>query len=1210
MVSTRRQSTSAITGATASPRTVGTDSGSKVVDMQNSESDPGASGDEEAESDWEKRGEKGKGKAKAQPAAKRKKVSGNAKSSTTKTTKITGRKKDISLLLTMPLDVIFAVGTSTYCAMPAHRNNSKVFLELEPKDLVTLARTSKSLRETLVARNALSIWKTVREERESQDGRRYSSVDLDASYVVESKFASTFSGQDKALLDLIPYTNTGGWSNGHASKSRFFWKADIEDMMRQWNALRSKGSADTKQKLEEFRKERKEFVAGVLEVIIWAPSGSGPSDYRLFEGCTELFGLVEAIRQKLLDLGYEGYDIQFIMRHQSVDSPNELTDLGWARIREGLEEALIKIRDRRIEQERQRRIGRRLDTFEKPHPDPPPANVAPIPHWREVAAFPVFDEILGAPDDVTVNESSLDLAMTQLPGLVATWLEDKKAKLTQLASAHHASNPHPTTVDVLTLATSVFRCANSLCGNDRHAWASILTNPLFGWSDAAHHVCENARRDWYFGEHPQSVALNKTAVDFFQEASGVAAQLVQLVGLDPDHATAADMDQGGHYFFCSGCSGTRRTVYTWRTAVAHFAQHYHVVTPSLQLLTSAEVQDVMHPGDPANEARCEEKGKAKAKGQPAAKRWKVAGNTNLSKTRMTKEGYVPLLTMPLDLGIFASAAATGVVGSSRAVISGPESGSKLLAMGTSDSDGSDVSDDEEPESDWERRGEKGKSKSKVQSAAKRRKVAGNANSSTTKTTKITRRKKDISLLLTMPLDVIFAVFLELELRDLVMLTRTSKLLRETLVARNALSVWKSIREEREVPEPPQDFSEPRWASLLFGGSWCQCCGAPNIQTIDFYLRRRLCTKCKKQNYVVESKFTGLFPGQDKALLDLIPHTNTGGWAHGHASKSRFYWKADIEDLISQWTVLKLKNTADAEKKLEEFRKEKKEFVAGVLEDAVSYLTWSRRSSLERDDDSRERRKHRAAAIRQKFLDMGYSANDILYIMNRRSVDSPNELTDRGWARIRGGLEKTLIDERDRRIEQERQRRISRRLDTFKKILDTHTLTLLPPMWLQYPHWREVAAFPVFDDVLSASDDVIVDEESFQPAIAQLPGLVATWLEDRKAKLSQLASAHALTPHPTTTDAVNLATSVFKCGNSSCVNDKPAWTSISTNPLFGWTDAARHCSSWGLIPVAQRLKIWTEATTTSFAQVVKDLGGQSIHGVLPYVNFDLSAIPCD
>ena len=58
--------------------------------------------------------------------------------------------------------------------------------------------------------------------------------------------------------------------------------------------------------------------------------------------------------------------------------------------------------------------------------------------------------------------------------------------------------------------------------------------------------------------------------------------------------------------------------------------------------------------------------------------------------------------------------------------------------------------------------------------------------------------------------------------DLVMLTRTSKVLRRTLFTRNSIAIWKAARESIGAPEPFPDFSEQVWAWLLFGSTNFKC----------------------------------------------------------------------------------------------------------------------------------------------------------------------------------------------------------------------------------------------------------------------------------------------------------------------------------------------------------------------------------------------------
>jgi len=58
-------------------------------------------------------------------------------------------------------------------------------------------------------------------------------------------------------------------------------------------------------------------------------------------------------------------------------------------------------------------------------------------------------------------------------------------------------------------------------------------------------------------------------------------------------------------------------------------------------------------------------------------------------------------------------------------------------------------------------------------------------------------------------------------RDLVSLTRANQLLRSTLLADDAITVWKTAREATGAPSPMRDFTEASWCKLIFGGYYCQ-----------------------------------------------------------------------------------------------------------------------------------------------------------------------------------------------------------------------------------------------------------------------------------------------------------------------------------------------------------------------------------------------------
>ena len=107
------------------------------------------------------------------------------------------------------------------------------------------------------------------------------------------------------------------------------------------------------------------------------------------------------------------------------------------------------------------------------------------------------------------------------------------------------------------------------------------------------------------------------------------------------------------------------------------------------------------------------------------------------------------------------------------------------------------------------------------------------------------------------------MFGRLSPEDLIALTRTSKVLCETLLACNSITVWKAALESVRAPKHSPDWSERRWTWFLFGSRklkcdvsiscvvisstnhTTQCCGEEGVKNIDFMLRRRVCVPCKK-----------------------------------------------------------------------------------------------------------------------------------------------------------------------------------------------------------------------------------------------------------------------------------------------------------------------------------------------------------------------------
>lgn len=182
-------------------------------------------------------------------------------------------------------------------------------------------------------------------------------------------------------------------------------------------------------------------------------------------------------------------------------------------------------------------------------------------------------------------------------------------------------------------------------------------------------------------------------------------------------------------------------------------------------------------------------------------------------------------------------------------------------------------------------------------------------------------------------------------------------------------LWRAAREHQSIPACPTDFSEPRWAALLYGGTNCQvrnmpihprvtllikclqiCC-KKGVQKVDFILRRRVCSKCKKSRFVSDSStqqtlhrylsrlisapaFRRLYQDRDEKILDLIP-TLHGELFIYHSlvyltcadGVIRFWWASDIEEVVTKWDALSKTAYPD----LTAFQVERLAFVKHVIE---------------------------------------------------------------------------------------------------------------------------------------------------------------------------------------------------------------------------------------------------------------------------------------
>ncbi|KAI0255615.1 hypothetical protein BJV78DRAFT_688132 [Lactifluus subvellereus] len=350
--------------------------------------------------------------------------------------------------------------------------------------------------------------------------------------------------------------------------------------------------------------------------------------------------------------------------------------------------------------------------------------------------------------------------------------------------------------------------------------------------------------------------------------------------------------------------------------------------------------------------------------------------------------------------------------------------------------------------------------------------------------------------------------------DLLNLARTSKALRQVLMSRKSISVWIAARRAAGAttpPEPPEDMSEPSWAQLLFGPAVCSQCSTKNIHRVDFALRRRLCIVCRKRNLVFSIKFRSQCPGLKESVMDLLPYTKIGGWAHGHASNSRFYWKPDLYEIGKRSAELEEDVDAGkpgAQKRLKSFRAERILLVDSIIQGCSEFEKWVKAEAEAQAHNAHERRCQRREALKIRMLALGYELADInfmgMHAVPGSNVDKP--LTDDAWRRIRAKVDTKLSHARQARLFAARRRRASEYKGKAEHCYSNLLSQVLPVQRLCLPALSQVTELACFKDFLDPNKDV--QPADWEHAVDQLPQSLSEWMSEHRDQYTSLLPSHA------------------------------------------------------------------------------------------------------
>ncbi|KAH9857187.1 hypothetical protein C2E23DRAFT_378040 [Lenzites betulinus] len=265
------------------------------------------------------------------------------------------------------------------------------------------------------------------------------------------------------------------------------------------------------------------------------------------------------------------------------------------------------------------------------------------------------------------------------------------------------------------------------------------------------------------------------------------------------------------------------------------------------------------------------------------------------------------------------------------------------------------------------------------------------------------RRRILSKLVDMPLDILFEIFGHLHPHDLLNLSRTTKALRNVLMQRSAISVWRHAREGVEdLPECPPDLTEPAYANLLFDHH-CHFCVKARVMTTLWTCRSRACKSCLKEHFVqlfdvlvsarqyMPARLDGHHPIKTSSMVPMEYHYN-----------KLLIPKKDSEELIAS-----IKECEGDETALKELEKERCLAIEDLKDSAAKLSEWQIKQNHQRTMDLIDLRVRRRKQIIERLCMLGYG-EDLKWMTYDRVdqfiehplVKQPKELTDRIWNNIR------------------------------------------------------------------------------------------------------------------------------------------------------------------------------------------------------------------
>ncbi|KAL1658935.1 hypothetical protein GGF50DRAFT_131399 [Schizophyllum commune] len=389
----------------------------------------------------------------------------------------------------------------------------------------------------------------------------------------------------------------------------------------------------------------------------------------------------------------------------------------------------------------------------------------------------------------------------------------------------------------------------------------------------------------------------------------------------------------------------------------------------------------------------------------------------------------------------------------------------------------------------------------------------------------------------LPLELLLEVLSHLDAPSLLHLSRTTNLLRNLLLSRSSIKIWKrGYRNTKPaMPPPPSDMSIPRFVAFLEDEICDFCDESPDDGVLTVWSsRQRFCEGCADSIFcLIPDEYISDFHvikkiirlcGHSYQPVDLLPSVVVR------------YSRAAYDNLAKQFEHA----TAGKPKEF------KKEWVAGWVENLRKSLkhfeaweSWDYEREERKEAERHTTHRQRIDEIFRRLGELGW-ADEIQkpavskQLRSHELVDKTKRLTDEEWASIRGPLLELLQELRDKRLEQERHVVLRERYRTLKEVHEDRVHNKTPQERCLMPGAGELAGLK---EVTEAIERTPVDREltkaNLQLIIKAIPqARWDEWNAERSAALVDMlkhAEASPMHGQPATAKDLQLATTVFTYG---------------------------------------------------------------------------------